>query len=256
MIGAILGDIIGSRFEFNNTNRTDFELFTARNNYTDDTICTLAIADAITRGENYRDTLVKWCHKYPNPMGAYGGGFQQWIFSKEHKPYNSYGNGSAMRVSAIGWAFQSLEQTLEEAKKSAECSHNHPEGIKGAQAVAHAIWRIRQVKPEERLAALSNVADIYYPVWRVRTVERGVWCDNCQGCVPLCFNIAYHSTSFEDAIRKAISWGGDSDTVGAITGSLAEAIWGVPAQIYDRAFDYLDDRMCNTIADFYQKLTH
>ena len=146
MLGAIVGDIVGSRFEFNNTDQYDFELFTQESSYTDDTICTIAIADAINRRNARKDgdpcyaaNLLRWCRKYPNPMGGYGGSFARWINSEQPQPYNSFGNGSAMRVAPVAWAFNSLEEVRREAERTASVTHNHPEGIKGAVAVAHAI---------------------------------------------------------------------------------------------------------------------
>lgn len=147
MLGAIVGDIVGSRFEFNNTDQYDFELFTQESSYTDDTICTIAIADAINRRNARKDgdpcyaaNLLRWCRKYPNPMGGYGGSFARWIHSEQPQPYNSFGNGSAMRVAPVAWAFNSLEEVRREAERTASVTHNHPEGIKGAVAVAHAIY--------------------------------------------------------------------------------------------------------------------
>lgn len=134
MIGAIIGDIVGSTYEFHNTQNYDFELFPQGSSFTDDTVCTIAIADAILRGISYRDSLIEWCRKYPNPKGAYGASFSRWIYNPQ--PYDSFGNGAAMRVSPIGWAFSSSTIVLDEAKKSAECSHSHDEGIKGAMATA------------------------------------------------------------------------------------------------------------------------
>lgn len=140
MLGAIIGDIVGSRFEFNNTDRYDFDMFTRESTFTDDTICTIAIADAISSGKSYQDSLLEWCRRYPNPKGAYGGSFARWIASDNPQPYNSFGNGSAMRVSPVALAFDTLKEVQEEAKKTALVTHNHPEGIKGAVAVAHAIY--------------------------------------------------------------------------------------------------------------------
>lgn len=135
MLGAIIGDIVGSRFEFNNTDNYNFELFTEESTFTDDTICTIAIADAINNGEHYEDTLLKWCRKYPNPKGAYGSSFARWIASDTPQPYNSFGNGSAMRVSPVAWFFDDLYRVKKEAEETAIVTHNHPEGIKGAVAM-------------------------------------------------------------------------------------------------------------------------
>ena len=142
MIGSIIGDIVGSRFEFNNTRREDFELFTPECSFTDDTICTVAVADALLRDEDFGQVIHEWCRRYPSPMGGYGGRFAQWVRSDSPQPYNSLGNGSAMRVSPCGY-LPTLQTALEKAEESASCSHNHPKGIRGAVVVAHAIWLLR-----------------------------------------------------------------------------------------------------------------
>ena len=144
MLGAMIGDIAGSKYEFNNTFDYDFEMFGGGCDFTDDTICTVAIADAILNGRSYQESLLDWCRRYPSPKGAYGGRFAAWIGSLNPQPYNSFGNGSAMRVSPVAWLFDDLSQVLEEAEKTALPTHNHPEGIKGAKAVAHAIWYFRK----------------------------------------------------------------------------------------------------------------
>lgn len=144
MLGAIIGDIAGSKYEFNNTFDYDFEMFGEGCDFTDDTIFTVAIADAILNGRSYQESLLDWCRRYPSPKGAYGGRFAGWIRSLDPQPYNSFGNGSAMRVSPVAWLFDDLSQVLEEAEKTALPTHNHPEGIKGAKAVAHAIWHFRK----------------------------------------------------------------------------------------------------------------
>lgn len=242
MIGAIIGDVIGSRFEFNNTRDYHFNLWDDSCSYTDDTICTLAIADAILTGESYKSKLLEWCNTYPHPMGAYGGRFAQWIHSEDPQPYNSFGNGSAMRVSPVAWAFNDLEDVKREAEKTAAVSHNHPEGIKGAVAVAHAIWLFR-TEWGKSLREWCDTMQQYYPGFESQHFEQGKFDETCQGTVPLCLQIICQATDFEDAIRRAISFGGDSDTIGAIVGSIAEARWGIPQQIIDRVMDYLDPRM-------------
>lgn len=149
MLGAMIGDIAGSKYEFNNTFDYDFEMFGEGCDFTDDTICTVAIADAILNGRSYQESLLDWCRRYPSPKGAYGGRFAGWIRSLDPQPYNSFGNGSAMRVSPVAWLFDDLSQVLEEAEKTALPTHNHPEGIKGAKAVAHAIWHFRKSRFSE-----------------------------------------------------------------------------------------------------------
>lgn len=258
MLGAIIGDIVGSRFEFNNTDKYDFELFTQESSYTDDTICTIAIADAINRRNTRKDcdpcyaaNLLRWCRKYPNPMGGYGGSFARWIHSEKPQPYNSFGNGSAMRVSPVAWAFDNLEDIKREAEKTAQVTHNHPEGIKGAIAVAHAIYSQRNgFNPGE----LENIGNLYYPGFLKATYTPGVFDETCQGTVPVCLKIVRFSSSFEDAIRKAISWGGDSDTIGAIVGSIAEASFGIPEEIYKQALAYLTEDFLEVISKYFHKL--
>lgn len=263
MIGAIIGDVIGSRFEFNNTRDYNFELFTAQNSYTDDTICTLAIADAILSLESFRDKLLEWCRIYPNPMGGYGCSFARWIFSNDHLPYNSFGNGSAMRVSPVAWAFDDLKDVIDWAIKTASVTHNHPEGIKGAVAVAHAIWYMRNYEKVEiytdgadkpfsstrfvNIPLFIKTMEEYYPGFMDQAFTPGKFDETCQGTVPLCLQIVCNSHSFEDAIRKAISFGGDSDTIGAIVGSIAEARFGIPQEFIDKVLTYLDPMMIDQL---------
>lgn len=249
MIGAIIGDIVGSTYEFSNTKDYDFEMFPKGASYTDDSICTIAVADAILRKVPYRDSLIEWCRRYPNPKGAYGCSFVRWIHSEDPQPYGSYGNGSAMRVAAVGWAFDESSLVMEEAKKSAECSHSHVEGIKGAQAIALAIHHMVRLKGQK-----EDVADIcrqfYGTDYETRLPRRGAWNETCQGCVPLALHLFLQSDSFEDALRKAVSYGGDSDTMGAIVGSLAEAYYGIPQNNLKIAFSYLPKDILDVVQKF------
>ncbi len=253
MLGAIIGDIIGSPFEFNNTSDYNFPLFAQGCDFTDDTICTIAIADAILTGDSYEECLHRWCRKYPHPKGSYGGSFAGWVHSDNPQPYGSYGNGSAMRVSPVAWLFNDESKILEEAAKTASVTHNHPEGIKGAQAVAHAIYCLRTTKSKESFQAL---AEQYYPRAISTKYPRGRFDETCQGTVPLCFQILFQSTSFEDAIRTAISWGGDSDTIGAIVGSMAEAIWGIPQWMENKTVSYLPKDMETALMKFQEKVNN
>lgn len=248
MLGAIIGDIVGSRFEFNNTHKTDFKLFHKDCSFTDDTICTVAIADAILRKCSYQESLLRWCRSYPNPMGGYGGRFAQWVNSNNPQPYNSYGNGSAMRVSPAAWAFDNLDDVLAEAEKTALPTHNHPEGIKGAKAVAHAIWHFRTGGTPIEFLSITNS---YYPDFSPALASMGKFDETAMGTVPLCLNITTGSTDYEDAIRNAIALGGDSDTIAAIVGSIAEARWGVPWHIGERAIQFLPQSMQDVIHLFY-----
>lgn len=161
MIGAIIGDIVGSRFEFNNTDDLNFELFTDECSFTDDSICTLAIAYALVSGISYEESLRFWCSSYPNPMGAYGGSFARWLASSNPKPYNSFGNGSAMRVSPVAWWFDNLNDVQREAEQTALPTHNHPEGIKGAVATASAIFIARKHGKDAMLESMKE----FYPQW-------------------------------------------------------------------------------------------
>lgn len=245
MIGAIIGDIVGSKYEFRNTLDYDFPLFSEGSDYTDDTVCTIAIADAILRKIPYRDSLIEWCRKYPNPKGAYGASFSRWIHSENPQPYDSFGNGAAMRVSPIGWAFNSLGETTLQAWGSAGCSHSHPEGKKGAEIIANSIFILRKEHWHEAREFVKEkiLIGFYGADYESRLPRKGVWDETCQGCVPLALHIFLQSHDFEDAIRRAISYGGDSDTLGAIVGSLAEAYWEVPAKLKRKALSYLPDDM-------------
>lgn len=255
MIGAIIGDIVGSRFEFNNTTTKDFELSYPLCDFTDDTICTIAIADAILRGIPYRDSLLHWCRKYPNPKGAYGGRFSQWLYEANPQPYNSWGNGAAMRVSPVAWAFTSLPEIQREALATAQPTHNHPEGLIGAMVVAEAIFKMRHCKSyslaSETLISLS--ADNYGAGCWGDLPKRGVFDETCRGCVPLALCLVHQSTSFEDAIRNAVAYGGDSDTLAAIVGSIAEARWGVPHDLREEFVQYLPDDMLDVLTKFETK---
>lgn len=249
MKGTIIGDIIGSRFEFNNVRTENFELFTKHNSFTDDTICTIAVMDAIlTETYDYKGYLLKWCRKYPNPMGAYGGSFARWIFSEDPQPYNSFGNGAAMRVSPVAWAFDTPGEVISQAIATASVTHNHPEGIKGAIATVHAIMTLRVCDTPDRMNELEHL--YYDPSIRYKV---GVFDETCQGTVPVALRIMRASQSFEDAIRTTMRWGGDSDTLGAIVGGMAEAYFGVPEDIWETAKGYLPDEMVEIIDTFYRR---
>jgi ADP-ribosyl-[dinitrogen reductase] hydrolase len=266
MLGAMIGDIAGSKYEFNNTFDYDFEMFGEGCDFTDDTICTVAIADAILNGRSYQESLLDWCRRYPSPKGAYGGRFVRWICSLNPQPYNSFGNGSAMRVSPVAWLFDDLSQVLEEAEKTALPTHNHPEGIKGAKAVAHAIWYFRKSRfsegskdseneetkglknenakdENETIQGFMSIARSYYEDFDTRVYPKGKFDETCMDAVPLSFYLLSQVSSFEDAIRLAISHGGDSDTIGAIVGSIAEARFGIPQEMKEKALSYLPDDM-------------
>ena len=251
MLGTVIGDIIGSRFEFNNYKQIDFELFTVESDFTDDTICTVAVADWIMQGagDNLTAIMQGWCRRYPCPTGAYGAKFGRWVNSQLPQPYNSLGNGSAMRVSAVGWAFDDLATTLEYAKRSAEITHNHPEGIRGAQATAAAIFWARTGKDKAFIRKqimtqfayhLDITCDELRPIYR--------YTEHCSGTVPPALIAFLESENFEHAIRLAVSLGGDSDTLSAITGSIAEAFYGeISAEIKKQALQILPVEMAEIL---------
>ena len=233
MLGAIIGDIVGSRWEFSPTNDYNFELFSDKNSFTDDTICTVAVADALLHdSDDFGAYIHKWCRKYPHPMGGYGGRFAKWVMSDNPQPYGSYGNGSAMRVSPIGWWY--VNDLWEKAAKSAACTHNHEEGIRGAQAVVWAMADAKELRATygDKLTeeiVLNNGLDHgvgnYEEFPQNFNVDlnkcRNKFDETCQGTVPVALWIVLHSKSFEDAIRQAVSLGADADTLGAIVGSIA-----------------------------------
>lgn len=248
MLGAIIGDIVGSRFEFNNARRADFELFTKESTYTDDTICTVAIADAAMNGWNYADALLDWCRRYPHPKGAYGASFAAWLASEKPRPYYSFGNGAAMRVSSIGWLYGSMLETLEAAKESAEVTHDHPQGIQGAQATAALVFLLRHGGSKEQARELiEKVYGQHIPPYRPFS---NPFTEECGATVLTAASCFLSSQNFEDAIRKAILVGGDSDTIGAVTGAFAEAYYGVPELIKKQALARLPDEMLDVIRQF------
>ncbi len=267
MLGAIIGDIVGSRWEFNPTNDYNFKLFSDKNSYTDDTICTIAVADALLHGsDDYGKYIHDWCRKYPNPMGGYGGRFAKWVMSDNPQPYGSFGNGSAMRVSPIGWWFANPSDIYNEAEKSAKCTHNHEEGILGAQAVCFAIYDARELRKDfgEKLTeeiiqkyGLDHGVGLYeeFPMKFNIDLEkyRNKFDETCQGTVPVALWIVLHSKSFEDAIRQAVCLGGDADTLAAIVGSIAEPLWGIPQWMKEKALSYLPDDMKAVVKEFHTR---
>ena len=249
MIGAIIGDIVGSRFEWHNHRNKDFELFTSKCFATDDSIMTLAIGEALMRSRPDWSDLgaqaVRCMQEIgrPYPTCGYGARFTAWIYSPNPEPFNSYGNGAAMRVSACGFVAKSLEEAKALSKAVTEVSHNHPEGIKGAEATTVAIFLART---GHSMQEIRDVIDReYYPMNFTLDEIRPTYMFNetCQGTVPQALMAFFESTSFEDAIRNAISVGGDSDTLAAITGGVAEAFYGVPKELHDQAVAYLDELM-------------
>ena len=265
MLGAIIGDVVGSVYEWNNIKTKEFPFFREDCFFTDDTVMTCAVAEAIMNGgqkDNFIDAMKKYGRMYPN--ADYGARFNRWLMTDNRDPYNSFGNGSAMRVSPCAWFVDATTEELPAevkrlAQLSSEVTHNHPEGIKGAMATADAIYmcryffggyasdkgKLNSVNPEEikrRIKEhiekeygydLSKTLDEIRPTYRFN--------ETCQDTVPQAIVAFLESTDFEDAIRNAISLGGDSDTLAAITGSIAEAAYGIPEWIKDKAYSYLDE---------------
>ncbi len=253
MLGAITGDVIGSVFEGNNTKSTDFQLFSSQTTFTDDSVLTIAIADAILNGKSYQEAILEWGRRYPNR--GYGWYFRQWLYLDNPQPYNSWGNGSAMRVSPVGWTFDSLEETIEQARKSAEITHNHPEGLKGAAAVAAAIYMARIGESQKSIKIFIS-REFEYNLNRTLEEIRPFYTftESCQGTVPEAIIAFIESENFEDAIRKAISLGGDSDTLACITGGIAEAFYGgEPEEIKTKVLDLLSEEMKGIVEQFQEK---
>ncbi|MCH5239407.1 MAG: ADP-ribosylglycohydrolase family protein [Muribaculaceae bacterium] len=252
LMGAICGDIMGSPYEFwrARTKRYDFNPFPPRARFTDDTVMSIAEADWIMNGGDLSGVMQKWGHKYPN--AGFGGMFRKWLEQANPEPYNSFGNGSAMRVSPVGCAFDTLEETLQKAKESAEVSHNHPEGIKGAQATAAAIFMARTGNSKEEIRNyisetfgynLNRTCDEIRPEYKFDST--------CQGSVPESIICFLESKDYEDCVRLAVSMGGDTDTMGAIAGSIAAAYYGeIPEEIQNKCWDKLPEDIRNIIEDF------
>lgn len=255
MIGAIIGDVVGSRFEFDNCKSKDFELFDKDCDFTDDSVMTLAIAKAlqpyetITDYERFKSELVAAMHEVGMryPCCGYGGRFYVWMMKGHTEPYNSYGNGSAMRVAPVGWFASSLKDCEALAAATAEVTHNHPEGVKGAVAVAGAIYLARTGSSIDEIKEyIKQYYTIDFTLDEIR--EDYDFYEICQKSVPQAIEAFFESTGFEDAIRNAVSIGGDSDTIAAITGSIAEAYYGIGDDIKDTALSYLDEYLLE-IAD-------
>ena len=254
MIGSIIGDIVGSIYEFDNIKTKEFPLFQSRQEYTDDSILTFATADWLMNGGESGSYYLRYALENPYPRGSYGTGFIQWVHLAHRgimEPYGSCGNGSAMRVGPVGWACSSKEEVLQKAQESAECTHNHSEGIKGAQATALCIFMARRGADKETIRdAISQEFgyNLSMPVNEIR--NRYSWSGldgagdgaTCQGSVPQAIVCALEANSLEDAVRNAVSIGGDSDTIACITGSIAEALYGVPQAIRNRALTYLPEK--------------
>ena len=266
MYGAILGDMIGAPYEFDQGDKTkDFELFdeNERVRYTDDSAMTVAIAKAVmTAGldadeKSMKREFIAAMHDIGNryAQGEYGGRFLHWLASDDPQPYGSWGNGSAMRVSSIGWFFDTLECTREVARWSAEVSHNHPEGIKGAESVASAIFLLRNGKSKEEVKTYI-IEEFGYDLSRTCDEIRPAYhhVESCQETVPEAIIAFLEGTDFEDSIRNAVSLGGDCDTLTCITGGLAEAFFGVPDEFKKECRDRLPNEFIEVVDKFYSML--
>ena len=270
MLGAIIGDTVGSVFEFNNTKDVNFPLFSSMSSYTDDSLMSLAVAKWLTVDKGFshkvlEEVMVEIASEHECPMGGYGGGFRRWLFVPNHlydyedgtpctgrRPYNSWGNGSAMRVSAVGWMFDTLEETERVAELSASITHNHPEGIKGAQATAAAIFMARtgSTKEEIRNYIQKRFGYDLTKTWSDIHPTYG-WEDSCQGTVPPAIIAFLDSENFEDAIRLAVALGGDSDTLACITGGIAEAYYKeLPQEMIDETWARLNQPLRDILESF------
>jgi ADP-ribosylglycohydrolase len=250
MIGAIAGDIIGSVFEWHNVKSTRFDLFSSGSTFTDDTVMTVAVAASILHNRDYSRVLKEYGRKFPHR--GYGGKFREWLHSGDYAPYNSYGNGSAMRVSPVGFAFDTLEEVLKEAERSAEVTHNHPEGIKGAQAVAAAIFLARTGESKESIKKYiieKFKYDFHRSIQEMRPTYE--FDETCPGSVPQAITAFLESTDYENAIRLAVSLGGDSDTIACIAGGIAQAYYqSIPEHIVKETRRILDTDLLSVVELF------
>lgn len=255
MIGAIIGDIVGSSYEFRRVKvkTTDFELFPRDAKFTDDTVLTMAVANSILREEKIVESLKKFGNRYPH--AGYGGRFANWLRTASSQPYYSFGNGSAMRVSPIGFIYDDVVKVNEEAKKSAECTHNHPEGIKGAQATAVAIFMAKDGYSKD---GIKNVLESFFKYDLSRKLAdirlHYKFEVSCQKSVPEAIIAFLESDNFEDAIRKSISLGGDTDTQACITGGIAQAFYkNIPKNMVEEARKRLPEEFLDILDEFNEK---
>jgi ADP-ribosylglycohydrolase len=250
MLGAIAGDIIGSVHEGAGTKTTNFPLFVPRSRFTDDTVLTVAVADCLLTGSSYVDKLHDYARAYPKC--GYGLRFIHWVYEGRREPYNSWGNGSAMRVSPVAFAFETLEEVVKQARATAEVTHNHPEGIRGAEATAAATFLARQGASKKEISEVVERQfgyDFGLTIARIRPTYE--FNESCQGTVPQAITAFLESEDYEDAIRLAISLGGDADTLACIAGGIAGAFYGgVPQHIAVPAWELLDDRLRDVVTRF------
>lgn len=243
MLGAIAGDVIGSVHEGARTKTKHFALFVPESTFTDDTVLTIAVADALLHQNDYVDSLHNYFHAYPD--AGYGGAFVRWCTDRSREPYNSWGNGSAMRVSPVAYVYDTLDEVLNEARRSAEVTHNHEHGIRGAQATAAAIFLARTGSSKDEIRRYIEDTFEYFLDETLAQIRPTYPFDvSCQGSVPQSIIAFLESTSYEDAVRNAISLGGDADTMACIAGGIAEAYYGgVPDDIHAKTLALLDDHL-------------
>lgn len=250
MLGAIAGDVIGSVYEMGSLKTLQFPLFVPESRFTDDTVCTVALADSLLTGDDYARLLKQYVRRYPN--AGYGGTFFYWGHSDNFQPYQSWGNGSAMRVSPVAWAYDTMDAVLEAAEQSAAITHDHPEGIRGAQAIAASVFLARQGADKEEIRDYVESTffyDLNESLDSIRTWYR--FDVSCQGSVPQAITAFLESHDFEDAVRKAISLGGDSDTIACMAGAIAEAHYGgVPEPIAAEVAVRLDPPLLQVVELF------
>ena len=258
MLGSIIGDTVGSVYEFANIKTKDFQFFRNDCGITDDSILSVATADWLLHGGDAAHYYSEYAAAHPWPKGGYGGSFQLWVVRSQrqgdYRPYNSCGNGSAMRIGPVGWAFDNEKDTLAAAKTSAECTHNHPEGIKGAQAAALCIFMARQGygKDSIRRAVEEKIGyDLNFTCDAIRPSY--TWGGTCQTSVPQAIVAFLDGTDFEDCIRNAVSLGGDSDTISCITGSIAEAFYGIPQAMRECGRKFVPQHLLDVIDEFERK---
>lgn len=250
MIGAIIGDIVGSVFEHKPIKTTKFKLLNPGSRFTDDTVLTVAVADALLKERDYATSLREWGQKYP--AAGYGESFDKWLFSEVAEPYNSWGNGAAMRVSPAGFAFNHLSEALEEAQAQASVTHNHPEGIKGARAVAAAIFMARSGNSKSEIRNYIELEYKYDLGRSIKEIRPDYSFDiSSQGSVPEAIIAFLDSSDYESALRLAVSLGGDSDTLACISGSIAQAYYGeIPEKLKSTAREMLPEEMLRVIDAF------
>jgi len=257
MIGAIIGDVVGSRFEFHNYLSKEFDFLTSGCDFTDDTVMTCAVAQALMDSkEDFSDLSEKTVEAMQRigrryPYCGYGGRFIRWMFTDNPQPYNSCGNGSAMRISPVGFAARDVEEAKMLSAKVTQVSHNHPEGMKGAEATAVAIVMARQGKTKDEIrAAMEEYYDLSVSVNEYRINWNGHGKEICQVSLPQALACFFEGNSYEDVIRNCISIGGDSDTIAAIAGGIAEAYYGVPEEYSDQVRTYLNEELLRVVDDF------